>query len=235
MGTCYGVGVGPGDPELITRKAERVLRSVDWIFLPAGGPGGSSFVRRIIEPLGLAVEKFRLVALCMSRDRAADRSAYHRAAEEIVEELRQGKTVAWVTEGDPLFFSTFVHIWEELSQHSEVRVEIIPGVNSTRAAAARACVPIAQLDDKVAIIPAAYGLERLAALLSDFNTVLLLKVHACFDQLLQALESSSQNFHAVYVENVGTPQERVVTDLQSLRGKELPYFSLVILRKETAR
>ena len=72
MGRFYGVGVGPGDPELITRKAERVLAAVDWIFLPAGARGGDGFARRIVAPLGLPPDKFRPVSLCMSRDRGAD-------------------------------------------------------------------------------------------------------------------------------------------------------------------
>src|ERR1700675_4608916 len=106
IGMFYGVGVGPGDPELITRKAERILRAVDWIFLPSGGQSGTSFVRRIVEPLGLPEGKFRTIPRCMSRDRTEASNAYLRAASEIVAELRQGKSVAWVTEGDPLFYST---------------------------------------------------------------------------------------------------------------------------------
>src|SRR5919199_1819078 len=96
LGTFYGVGVGPGDPELITRKAERVLAEVDWIFHPGGARGGTSFVRRIVEPLGLPGQKFRPVPLCMARDRRADREAYGRAAGEITEELRRGKSAAWI-------------------------------------------------------------------------------------------------------------------------------------------
>src|SRR5260370_13342232 len=84
IGLFYGVGVGPGDPELITRKAERILRAADCIFLPSGMRSGSSFVRRIVEPLGLPTEKFRPVSLCMARDRTADGSAYTRAAAAIV-------------------------------------------------------------------------------------------------------------------------------------------------------
>jgi precorrin-2/cobalt-factor-2 C20-methyltransferase len=231
MGTFYGVGVGPGDPELITRKAERVLASVDWIFLPAGARGGAGFARRIVEPLGLPPERFRPVSLCMSRDRAEDRGMYRRAAEEIVTELRQGKSAAWITEGDPLFYSTFLHLYEELRRHPGVRIEIVPGVTSASAAAARAGVPVARLDEKVAVVPAAYGVERLPALLDEFATVFLLKVNGVFDRLLDALSLLPRPLRAVYVEQVGTPAERVIADLASLRGQELPYFSLVILHK----
>jgi precorrin-2/cobalt-factor-2 C20-methyltransferase len=231
-GTFFGVGVGPGDPELITRKAERVLSAVDWVFLPAGGRGGASFVRRILEPLGLPEGKFRPVPLCMSRDRGPARDAYRRAAEEIVAELRRGKSAAWATEGDPLFYSTFLHLYEELRRYPEVRVEVVPGVTSAGAAAARAGLPVARLDERVAVVPAASGLGRLPELLDEFATVFLLKVHTAFDDLLRALSSVPGPVRAVYLEQVGTPEERVVTDLESLRGRELPYFSLVVLRRE---
>src|SRR5205807_7424691 len=103
---------------------------------------------------------------------------------------------------------------------------------SASAAAARAGLPVARLDEQVAVVPAAYGLERLPALLDDFATVFLLKVHSSFDKLLTAVASLRGPVRAVYLEQVGTPAERVVTDLESLRGQELPYFSLVILRRE---
>ncbi len=234
IGLFYGVGVGPGDPELITRKAERVLRSVDWIFLPAGARGGSGFARRIVEPLGLPAGKFRPVSLCMERDRA-DGNAYARAAADIVEELRGGKSAAWVTEGDPLFYSTFLNLYAELGRYPEVRVEIVPGVTSASAAAARAGVPVGRLGERVAVVPAAYGIERLGALLEEFATVFLLKVHGSIDKLLAELTSVRGRVRAVYLEQVGTPAERVVEDLSSLRGQELTYFSLVILRKEEQR
>jgi precorrin-2/cobalt-factor-2 C20-methyltransferase len=230
-GILYGVGVGPGDPELMTRKAERLLREVDWIFLPSGRRDGNSFVRRIVQPLGLPEAKFRPVSLCMARDRTAAENAYARVAAEIVEELRSGRSAAWITEGDPLFYSTFLHLHKELRRYPDVRVEIIPGVTSVSAAAARAGRPAARLDERVAIVPAAYGVQRLAALLDEFATVFLLKVHSTFDRLLTELASVRGPVHAIYLEHVGTPEERVITDLEALRGHPLPYFSLVILRR----
>src|SRR5262249_22484327 len=163
--TFYGVGVGPGDPELITRKAERVLAAVDWIFLPSAVRSGRSFVRSIVGPLGLPEAKFRTVPLCMSRDRADDHGSSRRAAAAIVEELSRGKSVAWLTEGDPLFYSTFLHVYAELRRYADVRIEIVPGVTSASAAAARAGIPVARLDERVAVVPAAYGLARLDALI----------------------------------------------------------------------
>ncbi len=232
QGTLFGVGLGPGDPELITRKAVRVLAEVDWIFLPEGRKSGAGFARRIVAPLKLPDAKFRPVSLCMARSRQDDVQAYRRVAEEILTELECGRSVAWIAEGDPLFYSTFGHILEEIRRRCpSVPVQIVPGVTSLQAAAARAIMPVAFLNDKVAVLPAAYGLERLPALLTEFATVFLIKVHSVFDRLLDILADLPM-VTAVYVENVGTAEERLVSDLESLRGRELPYFSLVLLRKK---
>jgi precorrin-2/cobalt-factor-2 C20-methyltransferase len=233
IGTFYGVGLGPGDPELLTRKAVRVLSEVDWIFYPSELKSGTSFSWRIIAPLGLAAEKFRQVAMGMSQDRAADLQTYETAVDAIVGELRQGKSVAWITQGDPLFYSTFINLYTEMRcRFPDVPIEIVPGVTSAHAAAAMAGVPVSRLEEKVAIVPAVYGLGALPSLLEEFATVFLMKVNAVFDQLLETLATVSYPVQAVYVEKVGTAEERLVTDLESLRGQKLSYFSLVILRPD---
>src|ERR1043165_7157945 len=175
-GKFYGVGVGPGDPELLTCKAVRVLTEVDWIFLPATSSGGHGFAGRMIESLSLDPNKCRPVTLCMSRQRTADLDAYERAAEAILTELRCGKSAAWITEGDPLLYSTFLHVWSALqTRDGHITVEIVPGITSIQAAAACGGVPVAMLDENVAIVPAAYGLSHLPELLEKFATIFLLK------------------------------------------------------------
>lgn len=232
MGTFWGVGVGPGDPELLTLKAVRILREVDWIFCPAESGRGVSFAARIVSPLGLPADKFRPVSLCMSRRREAAQQAYRRAAEEIVAELRQGRSAAWITEGDPLLYSTFSSIEEEVHRLcAEVRIGIVPGVSSMQAAAARAGMPLAHREEALAVLPAAYGLDRLPLLLESCATVALLKVHSVFDSLIDRIGEPPQNIQTFYFEKVGTGEERVISDLPSLRGQKLPYFSLVLLRQ----
>ncbi|HTU91649.1 MAG TPA: precorrin-2 C(20)-methyltransferase [Gemmataceae bacterium] len=232
MGTFWGVGVGPGDPELITLKAARILSEVDRIFCPAGPEQGAGFAERIVASLGLPADKFRPVSLCMSRQRGAAQQAYRSAAEAIVTELRQGRSAAWITEGDPLFYSTFSHIAEEVRHICpEARIDIVPGVSSVQAAAARAGVPLAHLDEAMAVLPAAYGLERLPALLDSCATVALVKVHSAIDSLLDQLADLPKDMQTFYLEKVGTAEERLITDLRSLRGQRMSYFSLVLLRR----
>jgi len=232
MGTFYGVGIGPGDPELMTRKAVRVLTEVDWIFHPFETRTGTSFSRRIIAPLGLPEAKFRQISLGMSQDRMPDQHTYATAVDEMVRELRQGKSVAWITQGDPLFYSTFIHLYAEMRQRfPDVPIDIVPGVTSPSAAAAAAGVPVSLLAEKVAVVPAVYGLDTLPALLEDFATLFLMKVNTVFDQLLETLATLPYKVQSVYVEKVGTPEERIVTDLPTLRGQKLSYFSLVMVRQ----
>ena len=234
MGTFYGVGIGPGDPELMTRKAVRVLTEVDWIFHPFETRTGTSFSRRIIAPLGLPEAKFRQVSLGMSQDRGPDQHTYATAVDAMVRELRQGKSVAWITQGDPLFYSTFIHLYTEMRQRfPDVPIDIVPGVSSPNAAAAAAGVPVALLADKVAVVPAVYGLDTLPSLLEDFTTVFLMKVNSVVEQLLEALSALPYKVQSVCVEKVGTPEERIVTDLHTLRNQKLSYFSLVILHRDT--
>jgi precorrin-2/cobalt-factor-2 C20-methyltransferase len=235
-GKFYGIGVGPGDPELITLKAARILAEVDWIFLPAPPARGQGFANKIVESLRLDSAKFRPVALCMSKQRATDLEGYAQAADDILTELRRGKSAAWITEGDPLFYSTFLHVWTALRQRDpRFEVEIVPGITSIQAAAACVGVPIAKLDERVAVVSAAYGLDGLPELLDEFATVFLLKVHGVMDQLLDRLALLSRPLQASYVEKVGTAEQRIVSDLTTLRGKRLPYFSLVILRQRQGR
>ena len=230
-GKFYGIGVGPGDPELLTLKAARILAEVDCVFLPATAAHENGFAGRIVASLRLNAAKFRPVTLCMCRQRDIDQGAYERAADDILTELRRGRSAAWIAEGDPLFYSTFVHVWEALRRlEPALNVEIVPGITSIQAGAALAGMPMAMLDEQVAIMPAAYGLDRLADLVRDFAVVCLLKVHRVFDQLLDRLAALPRPVEAVYIEKVGTADERLIRDLPALRGQTLPYFSLVLLR-----
>lgn len=231
-GTFYAVGVGPGDWELITFKAARILAEADAVFAPTGARGERGIARRIVEPLGLKAEKFRDVTLPMGRDRSAVAEIYRTAAREIVGELRAGRKIAWMTEGDPLFYGTSIRAIEAISELDPlIRVEVVPGVTSIQASAARVGIELARWDESVAVIPASHGLENLSRALEIFSTVCLLKVGAVFDELLDRLKKVEGRYRAVYVERVGMPNERVATDLESLRGRPIPYFSLILLRR----
>jgi precorrin-2/cobalt-factor-2 C20-methyltransferase len=231
----FGLGLGPGDPELLTRKAYRLLHEVDRILLPAGRASGTSFARRIMAPLELPPDRLETVPMCMSRDRDDARAAYQHAADRIAGHTRRGRSVAWVTEGDPLFYSTFIHLHARVRQrHPDQPIHIVPGIPSPMAAAAEAHLPLAQLEEELAIVPASYGLERLDDLLSEFHTVVLLKINRVHDELRARLAERDEPLTLAFVEKVGTDEQRLVHELTPEALQQASYFSLVLLRQESA-
>lgn len=245
LGRLYGVGAGPGAPDLLTRRAERVLRSCPVICVPARA-GGASYVWGVIEELiDPARQQIVTVQFPMRREAGLALPARQAAADTVLEHLLTGQDVAFVTEGDPLLFSTFGYLLEIVRQRApQVAVEVIPGVSSVTAAAAAALLPLAAGAERVAIVPATYALaERsgeapgglpLEAILLSFETVVLLKVHLVFDRLSALLEKLGLAEHAVYVRRCGTQAEEVIFDLTGLHGEALDYFSLIIVRNPHA-
>jgi len=239
-GKLYGVGAGPGAPDLLTLRAERVLRTCPVICLPAGA-SGKSYVENIIEKLvDRSQQEVLLLQFPMQRDLARAIPARELAASRVLDRLQAGHDVAFVTEGDPLLYSTFGYLLERVRGHSpQIPVEVIPGVSSITAAAASACLPLAAWNERIAILPAVYSLDRsepgnLHMVLQAFDTVVLLKVNSVFDALLRVLEELDLAQHAVFVRRCSTDLEEVVFDLASLRKQTLDYFSLVIVRNPHA-
>ncbi len=239
-GKLYGVGAGPGAPDLLTRRAERVLQACPVICLPASA-SGKSYAGSIIENLiDHSCQEVLLMQFPMQRDQMQARPARECAADQVLERLSAGYDVAFVTEGDPLLYSTFGYVLEAVKRHDPtIPIEVVPGVSSITAAAAAAALPLAAWDERIAIIPAAYALTRtgpgdLRTLFQLFDTVVLLKVNTVFAALLYLLEELDLAQHAVFVRRCSTDLEEVVFDLARLRNQSLDYFSLVIVRNSHA-
>lgn len=239
-GMLYGVGVGPGAPDLLTLRAQRILRTSPVICLPAS-VHGLSYAGSIIEHLlDHERQEVLLVQFPMQRDPVLALPAREQAATKVLERLHAGLDVAFATEGDPLLYSTFGYLLETVKRCSpEIPVEVVPGVSSITAAAASACLSLAAWDERVAVIPAVHSLHRtgsgdLRQVLQLFDTVVLLKVHTVFDALLDVLEELDLAQHAVFVRRCSTDREEIVFDLTCLRKQRLDYFSLVIVRNPYA-
>lgn len=231
LGTLYGIGVGPGDPDLLTVKAVRLLERLDLVFVPRQ-VAGRSLARSIAAPY-LDERRQEIVELdhCMRGSAAAAEAQWMANAAAIAERLTDGRDAAFLTEGDPLLFSTFLHIWSSLRRgHPEIPVEVVPGVTSILAAAAAAGQPLAQGTERVAIVPALSEPGDLDDLLNRFGSVVLLKAGRTARTVADRLRSVP-NVKAVFVERVGLPGERVIRDLDQLAGRDNDYFSLLILRR----
>lgn len=230
-GTLYGVGLGPGDPELMTFKAAGVVARVDVLAVPVKAKGADSFagaiVRGHLRPGHTVLE----LVFPMRSDPEVLRPHWERGAARLAEHLLHGRDVAFLCEGDPFTYGTFIHIFGQIARdHPDVPVEVVPGVSAFHAAAAATLTPLAAADDRVAVLPATYGVDVVGPLLERFDTVVLLKVKPVMDALVDLLDKQGLLPHAVFVSQVGTEREEIVHDLTTLRGRKLEYLSLVLVR-----
>ena len=232
-GRLYAIGVGPGDPELLTVKATRVLSRVSVIFAPQKDNKSQSYARRIIAGLVREPEQkvIGLVFPMLSNSKQLE-GYWQKAAESIWQYLTKGEDCAFVNVGDPLLYGTFIHILEVLQKnHSEVEIEVIPGVSSINAAAAKAVVPLAVNDERIAVISGHCEDRIVIETLENFDTVVFLKVHTVFDRLLSILERMKMVEKCVYVSRCTTEDEEIIRDIGKLKGKKLDYLSLLIVRR----
>lgn len=232
-GILYGIGVGPGDPELLTIKAANALKSIDIIAIPKSKEESDSIALSIVkETVDIANKETIELMFPMTKDKEVLKKAREGAAAVIADKLKAGKSVACITIGDPLFYSTFSYLIPLVGKMAaDAEIKIIPGVSSIMASAAAAVVPLVEADERLAVIPATYEQKKLREVLNDFDTVVLMKVNRVFDKILSLLREFGLKDKAVFVERCGGETQRVVRDLDSLKGERLDYLSVVIVKK----
>ena len=231
-GRLYGVGVGPGDPELVTLKAQRVLQSVPLVCVPQADASADSFALSIARSF-IDTDRQEILRFAFPTDDAdAAADVWETAAATLAARLQQGQDAAFITEGDPMLFSTFSYVLESVkTNYPEIAVEIIPGVSSVMAAAARASVPLVTHGQRLAILPAVYGIDDLREAIANYDTIVLMKVNRVLLDALANLESLGLAGKGIYVRRATTAREQVVQDLRQLTEEDLDYFSLLIIKR----
>lgn len=231
-GKLIGASLGPGDPELITRRAWTALQSgARWLY-PVKKAEENSYALSIVERGGIAVPRdAEELVFPMTRDAEILTKAWARAATRTVELLAEGRDLVFLVEGDASTFATFGHLARVVRELApEVEVETIPGVSSFAAAAAASGTTLAEEDETLAVIPAAYGVDIIDHLLDEFDTLVLLKVKPLVDEIIELLESRDLLATTCFIEKVGAPDERVVRDVASLKGEKVSYLSLMLVQ-----
>ena len=223
-GKLYGVGVGPGDPELLTLKAVRVLREADVVMVPDSVKADKTALHIAAGYLeGKTVET---VATPMVRDKAVVDAAYTAAAERICALLDQGKSVAFLTLGDPTVYSTYMYIHEKVLARG-CDVEVVPGVPSFCAAAARLNLSLCQGSEPLLIVPASHGAEELLDVKAN---KVFMKAGKSILELQAQLRDRGMLEGAAMVENCSMANERVYPRFEDLKEPS-GYFSLVIAKE----
>lgn len=231
-----GLGVGPGDPELLTLKALRYIQQADVIAYIANTDGQSQALNICHDALDTVTKEQRHlpVLMPMSEDRTAANVAYDRAAVAIQEAINAGQQVVFLCEGDPLFFGSFAYLLERLQAHNVCQV--VPGISSVHAAASSLQLPLTLLKESFAVISGRHDQKQLELALSTHDSVVIMKAGRSRSRILDAIKATGREGDAHYLEYISRDNEVVQSDIRCLEPEAGPYFSLfVVIRAERDR
>jgi precorrin-2/cobalt-factor-2 C20-methyltransferase len=223
-GRLYGLGVGPGDPELLTLRALRLLREVPVVAYPAPEPG-NSFARSIVAAWIEARQREIAIRFPM-RPGPPPAAIYETAAATLAVELDRGNDVALLCQGDPFFYGSFVHVFARLT--GRYRIEIVPGVSSLTACAAAAAVPLVSREKTLTVIPATLDEADMAGRLAKADSVAIVKLGRHLAKVRRVLDQLGLLQSALYIERATLPSQRVVP-LACVKPGEAPYFSMALV------
>ena len=226
-GILYGVGVGPGDSELMTLKAHRLICQCEVIAYPAPDDG-ISFARSIAAPF-LRSEQVEIpIIIPMRTDRFPARAIYDEAAEKLAYHLDAGRDVVVLCEGDPFFYGSFMYLYERLT--GKFPIEIVPGVSSLMASSAALGQPIAARNDVLCVIPAPLDDEAITEILSQGDAFAFIKVGRHFKRIFNLIEHNGLLNYAGYLERISLENERIMP-LIEVDDDNAPYFSMILIYK----
>jgi precorrin-2 C20-methyltransferase len=226
-GKLYGLGLGPGDPELITLKAHRILTSVPVIAYPAPDTG-PSFARQIAAPyLGPHQLEVPMV-MPMRVERFPAQEVYDAAAETIGRHLDAGSDVAVLCEGDPFFFGSFMYLFERLADRYPT--EIVPGVSSMMAAASALGRPLAARNDVLSVVPGPLEDDVMEARIAAADAIAIIKVGRHFARIRALIERLGLTAQSAYAERVSLENQRLMP-LAEVPEDAAPYFSMILIYK----
>ncbi|MFZ1414330.1 MAG: precorrin-3B C(17)-methyltransferase [Defluviicoccus sp.] len=229
-GTLYGLGIGPGDPELITLKARDILARVPVIAYPAP-EGGESLVRALAAPHVPSGVIEIVIETPMAADRFPAREAYARACATLAQHLDAGRDVAVLCEGDPFLYGSFMYVFERLA--GTYPAQVVPGVSSLTAVAARAGVPIVERNETLVVLPATLPAAELEARLARAEAAVVMKVGRHVEKVRAIVQGLGLMAGAWYVERATMANERVLP-LAAVDAKVAPYFSTILVRRPPA-
>lgn len=225
-GVLYGVGLGPGDPGLITLRAAELIKGAKVIAYPTLA-GGDSFARSIAADLIPETAREIVMDVPMSVEREPAQAAYDKGAEQIAQALNDGTDVVCLCEGDPFFYGSFMYLFARLSK--QFTVEVVPGVTSLTACAARAALPLAARNERVTILPGPLPEDELRNRIEGAESVAIMKVGRHLSKIRAVMDDLGLTAHATYVERATLADEKVLPLADA--PSSAPYFSMILLTK----
>ncbi len=230
-GMLYGIGVGPGDPELLTLKAVRILNDADVVFAASSTKNDYSTALNIARPHMRKEVRIVQLGFPMTRDKALLRNAWETNANIVAEELRDGNNAVFLTLGDPLTYSTFGYLLNTLKRLApELRTGVVPGITSYQAAAARVGFILAESKESLVVTSGVCDKNRLKELLDNADNAVILKTYKNFTEIRDTLNELRLDDKTVLVSRLGMENESILMDIKDAPEKP-HYFSLALVRK----
>ncbi len=230
-GIFYGIGVGPGDPELLTVKAIKAIEQVDVLIAPKTEKKDGSVALSVAKPyLKKDVEIVYQVFPMVKGFAENSTDAWEANKQEILDLLNAGKNVAFLTIGDPMFYSTYIYVFR-LLESAGVEIKTIPGIPAFAAIGSQLGYPIVEGDDVLSIIPATASPEKVEKAMQAADNVVLMKVYKNFEDVADMLDKNEMAEQAVLVSRAGLDDEKIIYDVLAHKKDKLNYLSTILTRK----
>lgn len=224
LGKLYGLGIGPGDPELLTLKAHRILTTVPVIAYPTS-ENGKSLARAIAADF-ICSGQIEIPMYLPFNIQESSQPYYDQAAQQITQYLEIGEDVAVLCEGEPMLYGSFMYIFQRLS--GKFSTEVVPGISSIMASAAMLGVPITYRNDVLSVIPATLDEVKLRDRLAIADAVVIIKLGRHFTKVRKILDELGLLHRALYIERATQTEQRIV-GITELEPTEIPYWSLILI------
>ena len=229
-GKLYGIGVGPGDPELLTIKAARILKNADIIICPKGKKGADSIALQIAREYINPRAKIKPQVFPMVFCQETLESHWNENLEEIKFDMDNGRTIAFITLGDPLLYSTYIYMLKVLKEKG-YDIETVLGITSFSATASTVNLPLAEGDETLTILPLVKEDEPVEKVLRTADNIVVLKVSHDPKGLAAKLRKYGLEKNFVMISKCGHGDENITSDIGDLEEKEIPYLSTIIIKK----
>lgn len=233
-GTLYGIGVGPGEPDLIPVKAVKILQKVDLVFAAASTKNRHSQAVDIARDHIPKTTEIRLIGFPMTKDQEKKKAAWQKNARTIIAELERGRDAAFLTLGDTSTYATYGYLMQSIQRLApHLPIVTVPGITSYQAAAARVNLPLVEAEESLLITSGAEGGEHLRKLSAYAENVVFLKAYRNTRDITAALEETDMLEASIAVVNCGRENEEIIRDIRELENRPPGYWTLIIAKKNS--
>lgn len=230
MSKFYGIGTGPGDSSLVTIKAVNTIKNLDILFTPEPKEGGESLALSIVKEYIEPKTEIKQRHFPMNFNDVERKIAWEKIAQEIEDDVKNGKNVGFITLGDPMLYSTYVYILELL--RGKIEIETVPGISAFSNIASSQNFPLVMDREALVVLPCTADEEKIDFTLKNYNSIVLMKVYKNFKEIIQKLKEYDLIKHAILVSNSSQNHEVVYRDLEKISKDQISYFSTILINKE---